>query len=200
MKTTDRLKIAKAKLALTKPVPDISFVKNDEVQQDITQIKQTITNLAIDNQQLKNEIMSTIAEQLLSLKPKDYLAAIEQINTNLIKLNRADETLNIVAAIKNIKIPESNTPVVKVAPTPVTIVKNDDDIYSRYSFSDKSTEVDGDYIGYLNSFGNWFIQRIAQPNDKTYRSRFSAGKNDYSANWNKRVKLTYELRHKVDII
>lgn len=204
----NQVKLAKAKSILSNPagVAGISFVKNDEVA-ELPKLIERLEALIEEG----NRVAGDNSQALADIDIKDYEAELTNLANDIMATRRAIEAVKIpdnsemVARLKKlddaigkIKLPDWAD--IKL-PAPVVNVKaNDDDIYSRYSFSDKSTEVDGDYIGYLNSFGNWFIQRIAQPNDKTYRSRFSAGKNDYSANWNKRVKLTYELRHKVDII
>ena len=92
---------------------------------------------------------------------------------------------------------EKIVPIQAKAPT-VNVEKAVDDIYARYDYAADNTEIDGQYIGYLNQKGNWFIQRIAKGVHGNM-STFAVGKGDFTAAWMNKMKLEYKMRDEVVI-
>ena len=81
-------------------------------------------------------------------------------------------------------------PFTKINPFPVST----GDIRSEYVNSDSDTDQEPEYWGYVDRFGNWFIEEINRTNG-TYR--FARGPNNYSANWTNRTDLDYKYWYEV---
>lgn len=95
----------------------------------------------------------------------------------------------IAEAIKN-----QPQPVIHVNPkfTATPEVKIETDIMARYKRIDSSVEADGEYHGFADQDGNWFIQRESEAlNGDMQRSRFATGEGDYMQGWSKRKGLKY---------
>lgn len=92
---------------------------------------------------------------------------------------------------------EKIVPIQAKAPT-VNVEKASDDIYARYDWVASSDEIDGQYIGYLQQSGAWFIQRIAK-GVNGQMSTFTVGKKNFDQAWQSRLKLKYSMRNEVII-
>lgn len=92
---------------------------------------------------------------------------------------------------------EKTVPIQSKAPI-VNVEKASDDIYARYDWVASSDELDGQYIGYLQQSGAWFIQRIAK-GVNGQMSTFTVGKKNFDQAWQSRLKLKYSMRNEVII-
>lgn len=75
-----------------------------------------------------------------------------------------------------------------------------DDIYARYAFSNSGEDLGGQYVGYVNGNGDWFIQKFGKDIVGNQSSTFAVGKKGtYKTAWDNKIKLTYKLRSEVYI-
>lgn len=110
----------------------------------------------------------------------------------------------IAEAIKSIKMPDVIVnPQIKVdvpkQEAPVVVVK-DEDIYARYRRVNSEIGRQGEYHGFVDKDGNWFIQLESSADNGPDRTRYFVGDGQFSAGWPKRESYTYKAYDKVTIL
>lgn len=148
---------------------------------------------AIKQEKQNKELTKTIST--FDNNVKTLADAINNMKAPEIDLSEVTE------AIKGIKITQPEikfNPVVKVE-APVVNVSVPADVYARYKRYNSVTEGEGTYHGFLDSDGNWFIQRESELVNGQAVSRYAVGKGNIEKGWSNRKNLDYKPYDRVVI-
>jgi hypothetical protein len=203
----DKLELAKKRLEIKRNRKAVvaedlaSKIGSAYAARDIQKLNQTVEGV-LDG--IGEKLEAAIAELP---KPDAPVVNVETDTTELEKI--ADKTATEIEALQRKLDPKPSLDTLLAVKSEISGLKSvfegiskavQQDIYARYDFSDSATENGVQYIGYLNQYGDWFIQRIGAALQGDSSSTYAVGaRGKYATNWQKRTKLIYSRRDEVVI-